>query len=286
MPNVKGTPEKPIARISSNKANEKAIGMTTEDTHATTTPVKDESGKKQPAKRGRKKKIESDTTTQRPEVKPVELESVMNPPEGEAKAEEKPAAVEPEVVKAPAQRGRKKASAIEEIYVKKYETAPATIPPVMASSETNAGIHTTEDNATENSIDLGTHENLSEDDKISAATVPVTKKGPKKRGRKKASKVEEIYVKKHETDSIISPAKESLKTSAPVDAPVAVGNVTVQFSGKSYSTEDLVKIAKDVWVYDLGKDVADFKSVELYVKTEENTVYYVINDEVQGSFNI
>ena len=62
--------------------------------------------------------------------------------------------------------------------------------------------------------------------------------------------------------------------------------VTVQFAGKSYSTEDLVKIAKDVWKYDLGKNEADFKDVELYVKPEESSVYYVINGDVTGSFAI
>ena len=78
-----------------------------------------------------------------------------------------------------------------------------------------------------------------------------------------------------------APAKRAAKKSAEVK-----GNVTVQFSGKSYSTEDLVKIAKDVWKYDLGKDEADFKSVELYVKPEESSVYYVVNGDVTGSFNI
>ena len=50
--------------------------------------------------------------------------------------------------------------------------------------------------------------------------------------------------------------------------------------------DDLIKIAKDVWKYDLGKKVSDFKSVELYVKPEEFRAYYVINGEVTGSFAI
>lgn len=62
--------------------------------------------------------------------------------------------------------------------------------------------------------------------------------------------------------------------------------VNFQFAGKSYTTDDLVKIAKDVWVYDLNKDLADFKTVELYVKPEESTAYYVVNEEVTGCFGI
>ena len=63
-------------------------------------------------------------------------------------------------------------------------------------------------------------------------------------------------------------------------------NVHLEFAGKSYTTEDLVKIAKDVWKYDLKKKVGDFKAVELYVKPEESIVYYVINGEEKGQFNI
>ena len=62
--------------------------------------------------------------------------------------------------------------------------------------------------------------------------------------------------------------------------------VHVQFEGKSYTTEDLVKSAKDVWKYDLKQKVSDFKSVEIYVKPEESLAYYVINDDVTGSFLI
>ena len=62
--------------------------------------------------------------------------------------------------------------------------------------------------------------------------------------------------------------------------------VHVQFEGKSYTTEDLVKSAKDVWKYDLKQKASDFKSVEIYVKPEESLAYYVINGDVTGSFLI
>ncbi len=66
----------------------------------------------------------------------------------------------------------------------------------------------------------------------------------------------------------------------------AKASVTLEYRGNSYTEESLVQSAKDVWVYDLGKDLKDFKSVELYVKPEENTVYYVINKEVTGGFGL
>ena len=60
----------------------------------------------------------------------------------------------------------------------------------------------------------------------------------------------------------------------------------VQFSGKSYSQEELMKMAKDVWRYDLKQKVGELKSMELYVKPEESAVYYVMNEEFTGSFYI
>lgn len=95
----------------------------------------------------------------------------------------------------------------------------------------------------------------------------------KKPGRKPAAEKKETEAKTTET-------KTTTRRTAVKET------VHVQFSGKTYSTEDLVKIAKDVWKYDLKKKVGDFKSVELYVKPEESVVYYVINGEEKGQFNI
>ncbi len=107
--------------------------------------------------------------------------------------------------------------------------------------------------------------------KAAAVTKTVAKKAPVKKAtaEKKAPAKKTAAVKK-------APAKK--------EAVKAV--VNLQFAGKSYTDDDLVKIAKDVWKYDLGNKAADFKSVELYVKPEESRAYYVINGEVTGSFAI
>ena len=62
--------------------------------------------------------------------------------------------------------------------------------------------------------------------------------------------------------------------------------IQVEYADKKYTTEALIQIAKDVWKYDLKQKAADFKTVELYVKPEENKVYYVINGDVKGDFAI
>lgn len=125
-----------------------------------------------------------------------------------------------------------------------------------------------------------------------AAEEKETKKAePKKRGRKPAAEKKETTAKKPGRKPGRKPAAEKKETEAKTTTTrtrkaAVKETVHVQFSGKTYSTEDLVKIAKDVWKYDLKKKVGDFKAVELYVKPEESTVYYVINGEETGQFNI
>lgn len=86
-------------------------------------------------------------------------------------------------------------------------------------------------------------------------------------------------------------AKKETAKKAPAKKPAAKkaelkSEISVQFGGKSYSQEELLKIAKDVWKYDLKQKAADLTSVELYVKPEESMVYYVMNKEITGSFYI
>lgn len=115
---------------------------------------------------------------------------------------------------------------------------------------------------------------------VTAAKAAVKVQEPVKKEAVKKETVKKAPVKK-ETVKKAAPAK---KAPAKKEAVKAV--VNLQFSGKSYTDDDLIKITKDVWKYDLGKKVSDFKSVELYVKPEESRAYYVINGEVTGSFAI
>jgi hypothetical protein len=81
--------------------------------------------------------------------------------------------------------------------------------------------------------------------------------------------------------------EELAKASAKAEMKEEVkATINFQFGGKSYTTEDLLKSCKDVWKYDLGGKEEDIRSIDLYVKPEENVTYYVINGDVTGSFFI
>lgn len=124
-----------------------------------------------------------------------------------------------------------------------------------------------------------------------AVEAPVEKKVPAKRTRKAPAK-EEVKVeevKAEVKEQAKTPAKKTAakKTTAKKAAAKELKcEIAVQFAGKSYTQEDLVKIAKDVWTYDLGQKEEDLVSVELYVKPEESKAYYVFNGEQTGSFLI
>lgn len=114
------------------------------------------------------------------------------------------------------------------------------------------------------------------------AEVKVEAKAPaKKAAAKKTTTAKKETVKKE------APAKKETAAKKTVAKKAAVAEtVNFQFSGKSYTPDDLLKSCKDVWKYDLGGKEEDLKSIELYVKPEENTTYYVINGDITGSFFI
>ena len=129
--------------------------------------------------------------------------------------------------------------------------------------------------------------------KKAAPTTPV--KTETKTAVKEAEKapVAKAEVKAPVKAEVKKPAakKETAKKETAKKAPAAKkaelkSEISVQFGGKSYSQEDLLKIAKDVWKYDLKQKAADLTSIELYVKPEESMVYYVMNKETTGSFYI
>ena len=79
--------------------------------------------------------------------------------------------------------------------------------------------------------------------------------------------------------------KPAAKKTAAKKADLKAKVVLQLSDGREYTEADLINNAKNVWQYDLGKKTADLTKVELYVKPEDNKVYYVMND-VEGDFNL
>lgn len=103
------------------------------------------------------------------------------------------------------------------------------------------------------------------------------------------SRVEDIKTEDKAAEINIAEAKATEKKAAKKSGSAkkeVTCSVTVQYGGKELSDANLLKTVKDIWKKDLKRKVGDLKVVELYVKPEENKVYYVVNKEVTGDFDI
>lgn len=122
--------------------------------------------------------------------------------------------------------------------------------------------------------------------KVVAKAAPAAKAAEEKKPEvKAAAPVKEVEAKKAEVKKAAPAAKAEKK--APVKKTAEVEEtVNFQFSGKSYTPDDLMKIFRDVWKYDMNGREEDIRNVELYVKPEENTTYFVVNGSITGSFFI
>ncbi len=120
-----------------------------------------------------------------------------------------------------------------------------------------------------------------------AAEVKTTEVKAEKPAAKAAPAAKKETVKKETVKKESkAPAKKTAGRKASAKKAELKSEVHIEFSGKSYTQEDLVRIAKDVWKYDLKQKVGDLTSVEVYVKPEENVAYYVMNGQFTGSFMI
>ena len=122
--------------------------------------------------------------------------------------------------------------------------------------------------------------------KAAEVKAPEVKAEVKKEAVKKTPAAKKAPAKKAPAAKKETVKKETVKKAPAAKKPVVKEEVNFQFSGKSYTSEDLIRITRDVWKYDLNGKEEDVQSIELYVKPEENTAYYVINGDVTGSFFI
>lgn len=111
------------------------------------------------------------------------------------------------------------------------------------------------------------------------------KAAPAAKAEKKAP-AKKAPAKKAEVKKAAAPAAKEEKKAPVKKAAKVEETVNFQFSGKSYTPDDLMKIFKDVWKYDMNGREEDIRNIELYVKPEENTTYFVVNGSITGSFFI
>ncbi len=129
-------------------------------------------------------------------------------------------------------------------------------------------------------------EEIAEPETAPAKKAPAKRtRSAKKEAPQEASGAEADTAKAAKKETAKAPAKTIAKKAA-AKKPEDNFVLHIQYGGRSYAQEELLKIAKDVWKYDLKRKAGELESIELYVKPEENKVYYVMNGEVTGNFDI
>lgn len=113
------------------------------------------------------------------------------------------------------------------------------------------------------------------------------KAGTEAKAEKKADKVEQITKKAvkeavkgaEAAKNVAKAATKTVKKAAKKEMKV---NAFVEYYGKQVEEKDMIARVKKAWTRS-GKKVGDIKEMNLYIKPEENAVYYVINGTETGS---
>ncbi|MCI6977278.1 MAG: DUF6465 family protein [Lachnospiraceae bacterium] len=126
---------------------------------------------------------------------------------------------------------------------------------------------------------------------VAPAATEVKKEEVKKEAPKKAEVKKEAPKKEapKKAEAKKAPAKkEAPKKAAAKKAPAKKAEVketfAVQFAGKDYASDVIVKLVKDA--YKATKNKAAIKTLNVYVNTDDSRAYYVINDEFHGSVEL
>lgn len=110
------------------------------------------------------------------------------------------------------------------------------------------------------------------------AKVPAVKKTAAKAAASRQEEPKAAAPAKEAAAEKAEPAKK-----APAKKAAIKETVYLQYLGKEISHQDIVKQVKEVWTKQLKKKVGEIKSITIYFKPEENTAYYVVNNDVTGS---
>ncbi len=130
--------------------------------------------------------------------------------------------------------------------------------------------------------------------KATAKKAPAKKTTTKKAAPKKTAETKAV-AKKETKPAAKKPATKAAAKPAAKKAPAkkaaattteAKPSVFLQLPGRDVAYDTLVQNAKNVYEYDMNGKVSTIKTLDLYVKPEDNKVYFVINGDINGQFDL
>ncbi|MBR3305856.1 MAG: hypothetical protein IKI75_01215 [Lachnospiraceae bacterium] len=129
---------------------------------------------------------------------------------------------------------------------------------------------------------------LEEEKPVAAAKVSAKKEPEKKAAAKPAEKKAAAAPVKTEAKkpAVKKTEKKEEKIEEKTAGPEILEEVTIEFNNRSVDKQELVERALKIWTSKLKRGRSELWSMELYVKPQEQTVYYVFNKKRNGSFEL
>ncbi|MCR5557735.1 MAG: DUF6465 family protein [Butyrivibrio sp.] len=124
---------------------------------------------------------------------------------------------------------------------------------------------------------------------VKKAAAPAAKKPAVKKAAAPAAKKTETKKVAAKKPAAKKPAAKNPTAKKPATKAATTEiktNIVLQYADKNVTFDTLVENAENVCQYDMGKKLADIKKLDLYVKPEENTVYFVVNDKELGNYGL
>lgn len=118
---------------------------------------------------------------------------------------------------------------------------------------------------------------------VTAKAVPA-KEAPEMKAEEKPAVKTETAPKKEAASKETTAKKETAKKAATKKKEITT-TVRIQYLGKDVAVKDKIKEIRAIW-QKAGNRVRDIKDIELYVKPEDNKIYFVVNGDFDGSVDM
>lgn len=112
-----------------------------------------------------------------------------------------------------------------------------------------------------------------------ATTKTVTEKAATKTSKETTKPATKVAKKPAEKKTVTKAPAKTIKKSVEVNA-----SYILQFSGKEIVAKDILENVKTVWVEKFQGKLEEIKTIELYIKPEENRAYFVVNGLSNGDY--
>lgn len=117
----------------------------------------------------------------------------------------------------------------------------------------------------------------------SSESITQTKTTPKKASKNTKSEKDERNTSKKA--SSCSKKNKSIKETPQVKKIQTTEQIYLQYAGKELSSQVILDKIKQIWV-ESGNKLTTLQTLNLYIKPEENTAYYVINESDTGKIDL